>query len=193
MDLGFYYTKPHAWKNSSLSLGATITNLGGKISYSDTNNKDFLPTNLRIGGAYKMEVSPLNTFTFILDFNKLMVPSPTVGSKSKSMLSGVLGSFTDAEGGFSEEMKEITTSLGVEYWYNETFAGRLGYFYESTVKGNRKYLTVGVGIKYEKFGLDIAYLVPTNGRENALAETLRFSISMLFDKKTKEDDTVTNQ
>ncbi|MBL7846428.1 MAG: type IX secretion system outer membrane channel protein PorV [Cyclobacteriaceae bacterium] len=184
VDLGFYFTKPYNWKNSNLSLGATITNLGGKISYSDQNNSDFLPTNLRIGGAYKMEVGPLNTFTFLLDFNKLMVPSV---NKNQPMLQGVFGSFSDAPGGFSEEMREITTSLGVEYWYNETFAGRLGYFYESKDKGNRQYLTAGVGFKVDKFGLDVAYLVPTNKRENALAETLRFTAYMLFVKKVKEE------
>ena len=186
VDIGFYYTKPITWKNSNLSLGATITNLGGKISYSDQNNSDFLPTNLRIGGAYKMEVSPLNSFTFLLDFNKLMVPS-VKKNPSPPMLSGVLGSFSDAPGGFAEEMREITTSLGVEYWYNNTFAGRMGYFYESKDKGNRQYLTFGVGIHYDKFGLDVAYLVPTNKRENALAETLRFTLIMLWQKKVKEE------
>lgn len=186
VDLGFYYTKPYTWKNSSLSLGATITNLGGKISYSDQNNSDFLPTNLRLGGAYKLEVGPLNTFTFLLDFNKLMVPS-VKETPPPSMLSGVLGSFSDAPGGFAEEMREITTSFGVEYWYNETFAGRLGYFYESKDKGDRKYLTFGVGAKVDKFGIDIAYLVPTNKRENALAETLRFTAYMQFMKKVKEE------
>jgi hypothetical protein len=75
----------------------------------------------------------------------------------------------------------------VEYWYNDTFAGRLGYFYEAKDKGDRKYLTFGVGAKVEKFGLDIAYLVPTNKRENALAETLRFTAYMLFMKKVKEE------
>ncbi len=186
VDMGFYYTKPITWKNSNLSLGATITNLGGKISYSDQNNSDFLPTNLRIGGAYKMEVSPLNSFTFLLDFNKLMVPSVKT-NPSPPMLSGVLGSFSDAPGGFAEEMREITTSLGVEYWYNNTFAGRMGYFYESKDKGNRQYLTFGLGIHYDKFGLDVAYLVPTNKRENALAETLRFTLVMLWQKKVKEE------
>ncbi len=191
VDFGFYYNKPMVWKNSNLAFGATITNLGGKISYSDANNKDFLPTNLRIGSAYKIEVDPLNSFTFALDFNKLMVPSPYPGSKTKSMLSGVLGSFTDARGGFSEEISEITTSFGVEYWHNSVFAGRLGYFNEAKDKGNRKYATAGVGFRYNKFGLDVAYLVPTNGRENALAETLRFTIMMLFEKKVKEEESVT--
>lgn len=188
VDLGFYYTKPIVWRNSNLAFGATITNLGGKISYSDANNKDFLPTNLRIGTAYKMDLDAENSLSFALDFNKLMVPSPYPGSKSKPMLSGVLGSFADAKGGFSEEIAEITTSLGVEYWYNNTFAGRLGYFYEAKDKGNRKYLTAGVGFRLDKFGLDVAYLVPTNKRENALAETLRFTVMLLLKKKEKEEE-----
>jgi hypothetical protein len=192
VDFGFYYKKPIVWKNSDLAFGATITNLGGKISYSDQNSKDFLPTNLRLGSYYKMELDPLNTLAFALDFNKLMVPSPYPGSKDKPMLAGVLGSFTDATGGFSEEMAEITISTGTEYWYNNTFAGRLGYFYEAKSKGNRQYLTAGVGFRYNKFGLDAAYMVPTNGRESALAETLRFTIMLLFEKKVKEDDSVTD-
>jgi len=193
VDLGFYYNKPIVWRNSNLAFGATITNFGGKISYSDANNKDFLPTNLRIGTAYKMELNELNTLSFALDFNKLMVPSPFPGSKSKPMLSGVLGSFTDARGGLSEELAEITTSLGMEYWYHNTVAGRLGYFYEAKDKGNRKYLTAGVGVRFEeKWGLDVAYLVPTNKRENALAETLRFTLMMTFKKKEKEEEPVTD-
>jgi hypothetical protein len=192
VDIAFYYNKPIVWRNSNLAFGATISNLGGKISYADENSKDFLPTNLRIGSAYKMELDALNTLSFALDFNKLMVPSPNPGSKSKSMLSGVLGSFGDASGGLSEELAEITTSLGMEYWYREIFSGRLGYFYEASTKGNRKYLTAGVGFRYEKFGLDVAYLVPTNKRENALAETLRFTIMMLFNKKVKEEEAPTD-
>lgn len=188
VDLGFYYTKPMAWRNSNLAFGATITNLGGKISYSDANNKDFLPTNLRIGTAYKMDLDAQNSLSFALDFNKLMVPSPYPGSKAKPMLSGVLGSFSDAKGGISEEIAEITTSLGMEYWYKDIVAGRLGYFYEAKEKGNRKYLTAGVGFRKDKFGLDVAYLVPTNKRENALAETLRFTVMMLFKKKEKEEE-----
>lgn len=193
VDFGAYYTKPMVWKNAVLSLAGSVSNLGGKISYSDANNKDFLPTNLRLGGAFKFDLDAMNTLTFALDFNKLMVPSPYPGSKSKTMLAGVLGSFTDATGGFSEEMKEITTSFGTEYWYKDVFAGRIGYFYESKIKGNRQYLTLGTGFRYEKYGIDVAYLVPTNGRESALAETLRFTLMMMFEKKTKESDSVTDE
>lgn len=192
VDLGVFYTKPMVSNNSVLSLGGTITNLGSKISYSDANNKDFIPTNLRLGGSYKTELDPKNSLTFALDFNKLLVPSPRSGSKSEPLLSGVFSSFTDARGGFKEEIHEIITSVGVEYWYDQMLAFRTGYFFEAKDKGNRKYLTGGVGFRYEKFGLDVAYLVPTNKRENALAETIRFTIMMNFDRKVKEEDSVTD-
>lgn len=193
VDVGVYYTKPLVSSNSSLSLGATITNIGAKISYSDANNKDFIPTNLRLGGAYKTELDAFNSLTFALDVNKLLVPSPTPDSQNKALLSGIFGSFSDASGGFSEEMREFSLSSGVEYWYNETFAGRLGYFLEAKDKGNRKYLTAGIGAKIQKFGIDVAYLVPTNKRENALAETIRFTIMMYFDSKVQGEESVTDQ
>lgn len=191
VDMGIFYTKPFKSSNSSLSLGAAINNLGAKITYSDTDNKDFIPTNLRLGGAFTLEMDARNKLTFALDFNKLMVPSPPKDN-STPLLSGIFGSFTDAPGGFKEEISEIMTSMGTEYWYNNTFAGRLGYFYEATDKGNRQYLTGGVGFRYQKFGIDVAYLVPTNGRENALAETIRFTLMMNFQRKTADDDTVTD-
>ena len=193
VDVGVYYTKPLVSSNSALSLGATITNIGGKISYSDANNKDFIPTNLRLGGAYKTELDAFNSLTFALDVNKLLVPSPTPGSKSKALLSGIFGSFSDASGGFSEEIREFSVSSGIEYWYNNTFAGRLGYFLEAKDKGNRKYLTAGVGAKIQKFGIDVAYLVPTNKRENALDETIRFTVMMYFDDKPQNEESVTDQ
>jgi hypothetical protein len=120
-----------------------------------------------------------------------MVPSPPKDN-STPLLEGIFGSFTDAPGGFQEEISEIMTSMGTEYWYNNTFAGRLGYFYEATDKGNRQYLTGGVGFRYQKFGIDVAYLVPTNGRENALAETIRFTLMMNFQNKKAEEDSATD-
>ncbi len=192
VDIGIFYTKPFESKNATLSLGASITNIGAKISYTNSTNTDFIPTNLRIGGAYKTDLDAMNSLTFALDFNKLMVPSPGPGSKSKSLLNGIFGSFSDARGGFSEEVREVTISTGIEYWYNQTIAGRLGYFYEAQDKGNRKYLTIGVGAKLDKFGFDVAYLVPTNQRENALAETIRFSIQYLFSTKAKAEESVTD-
>ena len=192
VDLGVFYTKPFESRNASLSLGASITNIGAKVSYTSASTADFIPTNLRIGGAYKTDLDALNSLTFALDLNKLMVPSPGPGSKTQPLLSGIFGSFSDARGGFSEEIREITISSGIEYLYNQTFAGRVGYFFEATDKGNRKYLTAGVGLKLENFGFDVAYLVPTNGRESALAETIRFTLMYTFPTKQKVEESVTD-
>lgn len=192
-DIGVYYNKDIlGGSNSNLALAAVISNIGAKISYSDENNKDFIPTNLRLGSAFTTSLDPYNKLTIGLDLNKLMVPSPQAdGSENdKSLLSGMFGSFGDAEGGFSEELKEVTVSAGVEYWYNDTFAGRLGYFYEAQEKGNRKYLTVGLGFRYQKFGIDFAYLVPQE-QEHPLAETLRFSLLFTFDKGAAVEESVT--
>ena len=189
VDLGIYYTKPLVSSNATLSLGASISNIGGKISYTDAANKDFLPGNFRIGGAFKKELDAFNSLTFALDFNKLLVPSPYPGSKAQPLLTGVFESFTDARGGFKEEIHEITTSIGIEYWYKQTFSGRMGYFYEAPDKGNRNYLTFGTGLRIEKFGFDAAYMVPLNQQNNALAETIRFTLMMLVaPKESQEED-----
>ncbi len=183
-DIAVYYNKElNGTNGNELSLGAAITNIGAKITYSDDDNKDFIPTNLRLASAFKMNLDVYNTLTFGLDFNKLLVPSPQFdGSESeKSLLEGMFGSFGDAEGGFKEEMQEITISAGAEYWYNDTFAGRLGYFYEAEEKGGRQYLTMGLGFRYQVFGIDFAYLVPAK-QEHPLAETLRFTLLFNFEK-----------
>jgi hypothetical protein len=189
-DIGLFYTKElRSARNSVLSLGAQISNIGAKISYTDNNNRDFLPTNLKLGGSLLTELSPNNTITFILDFNKLMVPSV---DNEKSVLSGMFGSFSDAPGGSSEEFKEFMTSAGVEYWYNQTFAARLGYFNEAKEKGNRKYLTFGIGFRKDNFGFDGAYVVPTNQREHPLAETWRITVLLQIpsaDERTQESVT----
>jgi hypothetical protein len=196
VDMGAFYTKQFKSRNASLSLGGAITNLGSKMTYTSAANKDFIPTNLRLGGAYKTELDQMNSLTFVLDFNKLMVPSPGPGNKSKPLLNGIFGSFSDAQGGFKEELREITISSGMEYWYNNFFAARLGYFYEAKDKGNRKYLTAGLGFRYESvardmFGLDIAYMVPTTIGQNALAETLRFTLFYVLPiKEVKQTESV---
>jgi hypothetical protein len=192
VDIGVFYTKPLKSKNATLSWGASISNIGAKVSYTSSGNPDFIPTNLRLGGAYKTDLDPMNSLTFALDFNKLMVPTTAPGSRNKPLLDGIFGSFSDAPGGFSEELSEVTISGGVEYWYNQTFSGRLGYFYEDQTKGNRKYLTAGVGFRYQDFGVDVAYLVPTNQRESPLAETIRFTIQYLIAKKAKSEESVTD-
>lgn len=197
-DIGiFYFTELRGAKTNTLSLGAVISNIGPKLSNSNDNNRSPLPTNLRVGGAYKIDLDPYNSFTFLLDFNKLMVPSPQLQGDTlmvipnKSLISGMFSSFTDAPDGFSEEMKEIIVNTGVEYWYRNMFAGRVGYFSEAKLKGNRKYLTIGVGFKKDKFALDVAYLVPTNKREHPLAETIRFGILFQMPAKAREE-TVTD-
>lgn len=195
VDLGVFYKKElKGAKTNSLALAAVISNIGAKISYSDEDNKQFLPTNLRVGSAYSIEVDPFNAFTFTLDFNKLLVPSPDENRNipDKSLLEGMFGSFSDAPDGFSEEIKEIIINTGIEYWYRQTFAGRIGYFSESKEKGNRKYMTLGVGFRKERFGIDVAYLVPTNKKEHPLAETVRFSLLFQIPNDTAKEETVTD-
>lgn len=194
-DIGVFYTKDiqRSTKNSTLSLGAQISNIGAKLSYTDNANKDFLPTTLRIGSAYKMDMDMHNTITFLLDMSKLMVPTVDEG---QSLLSGMFGSFTDAPDGGKEEIKEVMASAGIEYWYKqgdtETFAARLGYFLESKEKGNRKYLTAGLGFRRNNFGIDAAYIVPTNQREHPLAETLRFTIHLQIPESEPNQESVTD-
>lgn len=196
-DIGVYYTTElKGAKTTNLSFAAVISNIGPKLSNSNDDNRSPLPTNLRVGTAYNVELDMFNSFTFLLDFNKLMVPSPQIRDgnmyiEDKSLISGMFSSFSDAPGGASEEFKEIIINAGVEYWYNKTFAGRIGYFSESKLKGNRKYMTIGLGFQKSKFGLDIAYLVPTNKREHPLAETIRFGLNFRMPSKFHED-TVTD-
>jgi hypothetical protein len=193
-DIGVFYTKQlQSTRESTLSLGGQISNIGAKISYTDNNSKDFLPTNLRLGGAYTIELDPYNSITFALDFNKLMVPSPGADRDTVSLLSGMFGSFSDAPGGAKEEFQEFMTSVGIEYWYNDIFAARIGYFNENINKGNRKYLTMGIGFRKNNFGIDVAYVVPTNQREHPLAETLRFTLLMHITNTTvQEEESVTD-
>lgn len=185
VDMGVFYTRDIllGGKNSTLSFGGHISNFGSKVTYSSQSNENFIPTNLRLGSALKMNVDPYNSFTFLLEFNKLMVPTPDIDSlgnnaNDKSLLSGVFGSFGDAPDGFSEEMSEINISTAVEYWYKDLAAFRAGYFHENRNKGNRKFITMGVGFRYQVFGVDFAYLIPTE-QNHPLSETLR--ISLLFD------------
>lgn len=205
-DLSAYYATDIVLGglNSKLSFGGNISNLGAKISYTNNDKKDFIPTNLRLGVCYKIEVDEYNSFSFIVDANKLLVPSPPMyyktvlgydsvdinGSKviqygkssERSTLGGVFGSFSDAPGGGREELQEINLTGAVEYWYQNLFAVRAGYFHESKFKGNRQYATVGFGIKYQVIGFDFAYLIPTqpNNPNNPLANTLRFSLNVDF-------------
>ena len=140
-----------------------------------------------------------NTLTFTFDANKLLVPTPgkdstdilTGSGSNKSPIAGIFSSFSDAPGGMKEEFKEINFSVGAEYWYNKQFALRTGYFYEHPTKGNRKYFTMGAGLKYTKFRLDLSYLIPTE-QHNPLENTLRFSMILDLDNlKSKDTGTTT--
>ena len=191
-DIGLYYQKD-VDKEQSFALGAFISNLGAKLSYSDDDNdKEFLPANLRIGGRYTNRIDEYNKINVLLDLNKLLVPTPDTAQHNYNtigVIQGALQSFGDAPGGMSEELREVQLSVGAEYWYAETFAARLGYFYEHETKGGRQYLTIGAGMKYNIFSFDISYLVPTTRiSTNPLAHTLRIQLSIDF-KPSKEEAT----
>lgn len=174
-DVSFYYKQPVGNNDNQLALGADISNIGPKMSYSiGGTQSSYLPTNLKVGGAYTWNIEE-SDFTLALDLNKLLVP--TQPGSSVSVPAGIFQSFTDA--GASEEFKEIYYSLGAEYWYNKTFALRTGYYYENYDKGGRQYLTLGVGVKYQDFGFDFSYLAASQ-QNSALANTLRFSLSAAF-------------
>ncbi len=175
---------------SGLNYGVTLSNLGSKISYtSDATQKDFIPANIGLGVAYTKVFDETSKMTFGLDIHKLLVPTPPAVGDSAGLVAyrnkGVVGSwfssFGDAPDGFSEELKEFQVSLGTEFWYMNQFALRAGYFYENPSKGNRKYFTLGAGLKYNTFGLNFSYLLPSgNGvNRNPLSNTLRFSL--IFD------------
>ncbi|MCO5248097.1 MAG: type IX secretion system outer membrane channel protein PorV [Chitinophagales bacterium] len=178
-------------KKGIVSAGLAMTNIGSKISYTeDAQNKDYIPTNLGIGAGFRLFPNDYNEIGFYADINKLMVPTPTnelddngnYVYKQKSSIGGMFSSFADAPGGFKEEMRELMYSLGVEYWYDKQFGVRAGYFHENKFKGNRKYFTAGVSVKYSVFGLDFSYLVPTTSQRNPLDNTFRFTLQFEFDK-----------
>jgi len=189
-DLGFYYEGKNDI-GTGWAFGAALTNLGSKIAYTDNaDQKDFIPANLGFGTTYTKVFDEQNKIMFGVDVNKLLVPTPPADPATQQQLDdyrkqGVVNSwfssFSDAPGGFSEEMKEFQFSIGGEYWYNNQFALRTGYFWEDATKGNRKYFTMGIGIKYNIFGLNFSYLIPSGSgvNRNPLSNTLRFSL--LFD------------
>lgn len=205
VDLGIYYNKEITLANrtTELSFGSHFSNIGGKITYGSSKSLDFIPINFRVGSSIKTFLDQYNSLTFALDFNKLMVPSPPIyevdingnyiidpltnqpqiqrgKNPNRSVLSGMFSSFSDAPDGFSEEIKEITVSSGLEYWYREIFSFRGGYFFENMDKGGRRFLTLGLGMKYNNLGVDFSYL-STSQNDHPLAETMRFSVAFLFD------------
>lgn len=211
-DVGLYITKPNikiGEMKSDFAFGFVISNIGNKVSYTQTSEKDFVPINLRFGPSYKINFDDYNSLSVMVDINKLLVPTPPKlkvdedGNKipdgngyyeiqsgknpNVSVPAGMIQSFGDAPGGFKEEMREFIFSVGMEYWYNKMFSVRAGYFNEHATKGNRKYVTLGAGIRYNVFGLDFAYLIPTAQR-HPLENTLRFTLTFDFaDVKAKKD------
>ena len=192
-DIGIYYQKEVS-KTEEIALGGFISNLGAKLRYSeDNNNQEFLPANLRLGGRYTNRIDDYNKISLMVDLNKLLVPTPNFRTYSIDsiqsltdynnigVIAGALQSFNDAPGGFNEELQELQLSAGAEYWYSETFAVRAGYFFEHKNKGGRQYATVGVGLRYNIFSFDLAYLIPTTRiSNNPLTNTIRISLSMNF-------------
>jgi hypothetical protein len=184
--------------------GAVLSNLGSKISYtSDATQKDYIPANLGLGATYTWSFDETNKMTVGVDINKLMVPTPptltndqTLDStnlsnyRTKSVINSWFSSFGDA-GSFGDEVKEFQVSLGGEYNYNDQFMLRAGYFYEDKLKGNRKYFTLGAGLKYNVFGLNFSYLIPSGSgvNRNPLSNTLRFSLLFDLDSETNNSGT----
>ena len=198
VDISFTYQTPvNIGAGSTVRIGTAITNIGSKVSYTKSEFKDFIPVNWGLGGALEMNFDDYNQLTFLLDINKLLVPTPIspedtinydannngyADFREKPLFEGILESGFDAPGGFQEEMREINFSVGAEYWYNKQFSVRAGYYYEHPTKGNRQYLTAGLGLRYSMFGLNLSYLVPTSNQRSPLDNTLRFSIIFNFDK-----------
>lgn len=202
-DVSAYYERELEWNRTpaTFAAGINISNIGNKISYTEEINADFIPINLRIGPRLTLDLDEFNQFSFMVDLNKLLVPTPPIYLRdsigrvviddsgdfvidrgrdpNRSVVGGMFGSFTDAPGGLREELNEITYSVGMEYWYDQQFAIRAGYFHEHQTKGNRKYFTLGVGLKYNVFGLDFAYVVPVAQR-SPLENVLRFSLHFDF-------------
>lgn len=210
-DLSMLYKKDVkvGGKDAIWSAGLNISNIGAKISYTETGVKDFIPANFRLGTGLKFELDQYNTLGVYADVNKLLVPTQPIylakadgtgdsldieGNKvigagkdpnSASPASAIFSSWGDAPAGFKEELKEFIWQLGTEYWYNNQFAIRAGFFHEAATKGNRKFFTLGAGLRYNVFGLDFAYLIPTTQR-NPLENTLRFTLTFDFDGLKKE-------
>lgn len=202
VDLGAYYTTDLTIGSGdyNLAFGAAVSNIGNKIAYTDANQPDFLPTNLKLGTAITRELDAYNKLTLTVDANKLLVPTPYYDKNDPTdnrqapaveaennrranfgIVRGITSSFSDAPGGFSEELKEINLSAGAEYVYNDLLMARVGYFIENPMKGDRRYLSFGAGVRYQVFGIDGTYLVP-NSKANPLAQTLRVSLHFNFNE-----------
>ena len=191
---GFFQSDEKAYDkfNGIWRAGFNISNIGPRMKYEELGKNNFIPTNLKIGGAFDFILDSSNKVSVNLELNKLLVPSPSepiynsnnqiIGYRQADVnfLSGIFKSFGDAPDGFSEELKEFTVALGAEYLYNDSFAVRMGYFNENEIKGARKYLTFGTGFKINEINLDLSYLLSTSSVISPLENTLRFSFTYNF-------------
>lgn len=221
-DVSFFYNKEDidmGDRTGNFAFGMNISNIGAKMSYTETAAQDFIPINLRIGPSFKLDMDEYNSLTFAFDVNKLLVPTPPVYNPDSidpltgrlaiisgrdpnvGVAAGMFGSFTDAPGvvvqndddsysvvpgtRWREEIREVNIAGGFEYWYAEQFAFRGGYFWEHFTKGNRKYFTLGAGVRYNIFSLDLSYLI-ANQQKSPLANTLRFTLGFRFDGKSQK-------
>jgi len=205
VDVGVFYTNDEAevfGQDAIFNAGLSISNVGAKISYTNDAVADFIPINLRFGPSVTFLLDDYNSITVLTDINKLLVPTPPIYATDDNgsplldddgnqliafgkdpdvpIVTGIMQSFSDAPGGFSEELKEYNISAGLEYWYNKQFAIRAGYFHEAAIKGNRRYITTGLGLKMSVFAIDFSYLIPLT-QDNPLANTFRFSLMFNFD------------
>lgn len=186
-DIAYYHDGKK--NGSGFAWGAVLSNLGAKIAYtSNADAKDFIPANLGVGATYAKKYNNTNTITFGAEINKLLVPTPPgegataaelADYRNKSVVGSWFSSLGDAPGGFGEEMKEVSVGAGAEWAYNNAFFFRAGYFYENKTKGDRRYFTTGLGVKYNVFNFNFAYLIPSGSgvNRNPLSNTLRFTVA----------------
>ena len=197
-DLAMYYNNYFniGSRECQLGLGMNISNVGSKITYYGDEQSQFLPANMRIGASLMVPVDEYNRFSIAADANKLLVPTVPAQLEGESSadyrqrvideysdvgsISGIFKSFSDAPGGFKEELEEIQWSVGAEYVYHDQFSLRAGYHHESQSKGNRKYFTVGGGFRMNVFSLDVGYVIST-AQTNPLDQTLRFTLAFDMD------------
>jgi Type IX secretion system protein PorV len=212
-DIGFYYqsdTKKVADLPLRFKSGLSVTNIGPKVKYFDSNEKQFSPTNLRLGVALESELNAKSTLILTGEITKFLVPSPPIYALDSlgspipvpgggyqiiagkdpniSALAGLFGSFNDAPGGFRDDIREFTPSIGAEYWYDKKFAVRSGYFSKNPTKGDKQFFTFGAGIRYKAVGLDCAYLIQTNNGRSSLRKTLFLTLALNFDSMKLHED-----